>query len=216
MARRLVSNIILGIIGVLAIALIVMAIVPKSYSIGVSSKPYQIAVYGNNSSSYQPFVNTGDLKDEYQKISKAYSNSFSTSSIDALFSKIITEKAEYGYAENKSLYNIVSDASSKGAIVMEFRFDKLHTLKKDGKAYKCSNYINNAVYKKGVITYSKVWIVVSDNNGFDDIEFYFQKVTNADDVNENTSTTASVKVTTIANTHNLYKTLQEIRTEHNI
>jgi len=210
MARKLVSNIILGIIGVLALTLIVMAIVPKSFSVGVSSKPYQIAVYNSSGSSYGDnyFTNSGSRKDTYQKLSKLYRESFSTTSLDALFSKIISEKAEYE-AENIYLNTIISNANSKGAVVMEFMYNELQTLKKDGKAYK-NNTLQSPYYDNNVLKYGTVWIVVNDSNGFGEIEFYFQKLESSGNP-MSSSTRAVIKVTTIANTHNLYKELKEIQ-----
>lgn len=211
MARKLVSNIILGIIGALALALIIMAIVPKSFSIGVSSKPYQITVYGTSSSSYERFVNSGTTQETYKELSKLYRESFSTSSINALFSKTISNEAVYTY-DTSDYLNVIF---SKGGIVMEFKFNELQTLKKNGKPYVNEALKNNDKYTNGVLTYGKVWISINDTNGFETITFYFQRLSEVGNP-VSSSTSTILKVETLANTHNLYKALQEVRNEHNL
>ena len=210
-ASKILSNIVLGVIGFVAVAMILLAIIPKSYGIGVSNEPYLMTIYGASTSASDSYSknSTESEKAVYEKIASLYNASLSTSSLNALFSKKILENATYDYS-NTSLSALVSKSNS---VVLEFKFTTLQTLYKDGAPYK-NDRLTNTFYTDNILTYGKVWIVVSDTNGLGTMDFYFQKLDTKGSP-ASSSNYSIIKVSTCANSHNLYEYLLELKNKIN-
>lgn len=105
MSKKITPIIALSIIGLLAIATIVMAFIPKSYAPAIIEKPDMISV---SSMSGQTFIDgvVGD-QEVFDNIYTKFRESFTESSINSLFQGRIAINSSYDYTEN-----IVSNISN--------------------------------------------------------------------------------------------------------
>lgn len=203
MNSKLISNIFLGVIGALALCLILLAIIPKSYNIGISNEPYKITVYdGSVNNKYECSNNASETqKKNYNQIGDLYNKMFSTSSLNALFSRILFYAPYYDYE-----YSRFSSLVSNNSYVIEFTYNDMQTLYKDGKPY-TNPALNGSSYVDNIATFQKVWIVINEFDGFGKITFYFENLDNTG--------YSIIKVETLGNTHELNKFLSELDYNNN-
>lgn len=200
------SMIVMGIVGVLAITIILMAIIPKSYAIDMpKDSPIYVRIYKGSTTSVCN-VNRTDNKESkeqqrFEKFENSFKDSFKTSSLNALFQKSLISNIEYEYQPSKYLSKIVGEND----YVLELVYSGEQTLQKDGKDYIRDEYKESTVYPNGVITFEKLWVTVNKFEGINTVKIYVQK--------KNTygySDQAVIEITTKGLQENLYNTITEI------
>jgi hypothetical protein len=153
MNKKIIPIISLVLIALLAIATIVLAVVPKSYS-PVIETPTWITV---NYSGTNKALNATDNKDSFNKIVDLIKGSFSETSLNSLFNGRINDKADVVYKESLS-YTL---SSSTNYVRLDFYKDIDATV--DGKVY--YNGSNKATYQSMIIE-------VSSSTGLNTVNIY--------------------------------------------
>lgn len=177
----LASVIMMCVLGVLAISVILTAVIPKSYAITLpKTEPSYVQIYKGSTTAVGQVYNDADAdKDSkeqksYNELKKAFDDSFSTSTLNAIFQKELTNKIEYNYlgTSNKTLNNIVTN----NEYVLEFVYASEQTLKNGSKDFICSELANSSsLYEDGVVKFKKLWVTVNNIDGINEVKFYVQK-----------------------------------------
>ena len=174
----LASVIMMCVLGVLAISVILTAVIPKSYAITLpKTEPSYVQIYKGSTTVVGQVYNDADAgKDskeqkKYDELKKAFDDSFSTSTLNAIFQKELTNKIEYNYlgTNNKRLSAIVTD----NEYVMEFVYASEQTLKKGAKDFICPELASSeSLYEGGVVKFKKLWVTVNNIDGINEVKFY--------------------------------------------
>ncbi len=177
----LASVIMMCVLGVLAISVILTAVIPKSYAITLpKTEPSYVQIYKGSTTAVGQVYNDADAdKDSkeqksYNELKKAFDDSFSTSTLNAIFQKELTNKIEYNYlgTNNKTLNDIVTN----NEYVLEFVYASEQTLKNGSKDFICSELANSSsLYEDGVVKFKKLWVTVNNIDGINEVKFYVQK-----------------------------------------
>lgn len=177
----LASVIMMCVLGVLAISVILTAVIPKSYAITLpKTEPSYVQIYKGSTTAVGQVYNDADAdKDSkeqksYNELKKAFDDSFSTSTLNAIFQKELTNKIEYNYlgTNNKTLNNIVTN----NEYVLEFVYASEQTLKNGSKDFICSELANSSsLYEDGVVKFKKLWVTVNNIDGINEVKFYVQR-----------------------------------------
>ena len=169
------ATVVMIVLGVLAVVIILMAIIPKSYAIELpENEPNYLQLYQNSSSPKATLYRDSD-EELYNSVWDAFNDSFKQSSLSALFQEQLTNNVTYNYigTNTKSLSSIASDND----YVLGLVYSDLQTLYKDGDAYVCEELKTNSQYTDGVVTFRKLWVTVNNVNGVTEVNFYVQRVT---------------------------------------
>ena len=198
MKINLISNIFLGVMGAVALCLVLLALIPKSYNIGINNEPYKISIYqGSSTAKYECSADASESqKKNYNEIIDLYNSMFTTSSLNALFSKIISYSPDYDY-DTTTFYNLVT----KSGYVLKFDYSEKQTLYKGGEPY-TNSALTDSNYENKIATFNTLWIAINEFEGFNTITFYLQSLA--------TSSRAIIKVETLGQTHNLYEFLSNM------
>ncbi len=179
----LASVIMMCVLGVLAISIILTAVIPRSYAITMpKTEPSYVVIYKGSTTAIGQVYNDADAdKDSkeqksYNELKKAFDESFSTSTLNAIFQKELTNKIDYNYlgTTNKRLNNIVTN----NEYVLELVYASEQTLKVGSKNYICSELVNSSLYEGGVVKFKKLWVTVNNIDGINQVKFYVQRRVN--------------------------------------
>lgn len=141
----------------------------------------------------------------YSDFMNAYNSAFSINTLSALFS------GNFGdYTINETADEFIETTSSLnsrlGSNYVKFYYNSPQTLyRKDGSAYAYSKY-----YTANKITYDTVYFAFNDENGIEEVTFYFAVEGNLSSSNG----TAKKSVTTIkvnANTYPIFQNIENFR-----
>lgn len=182
------ATVIMAIIGVIAIAVITMAIVPKSYAVSAmglpasSSKAVDDIAYAQiyqGSSTVKTTIYRDEDKKLFNSLYKTFESSFSQSSLSALFQKELGNKVEYRYLGSSSLS--LSNITSKNDYVLSFVYSDYQTLYKSGKPY-VLDYQNSA-YEDGIVKFKTIWVTVNNKEGVSEVNFYIRRISTTGEMN---------------------------------
>ena len=171
---RIVAMSIMGVLGALAIAIILMAIIPKSYAVELpKADPSYIYIYEDSSTAKATIYKDSD-EELYNKLMKSFDNSFSQSSLSALFQKELSNKIEYDYlGTNTKTLNAITEENQ---YVLGFTYADYQTLTKNGKDYVCEELKSNGSYENGVVKFKTLWITVNNVEGVSEVNIYVRRV----------------------------------------
>lgn len=169
------ATVVMIVLGILAVVIILMAIIPKSYAIELpENQPNYLNIYQGSSTAKATLYKDVD-EELYNAIWDAFNGSFKQSSLSALFQEQLTNDITYKYiGSNKSLSSITSEND----YVLGLVYSNTQTLYKDGKAYVCDELKGNSQYTDGVVTFKKLWVTVNNDNGVTEVNIYVQRMTN--------------------------------------
>jgi len=204
---KTISTIVFAICGALALALIVMAIVPKSFKPEINYQPDQIMIYNGKTTDPDTFIKNSEIstiKEKYNKITDLLNNSFSTSSLNALFSGTIGNQIQYEY-DTTTFSSIVSNST----FVLEYYYTDLQKMMKEGKVF-TSTSLSTYVYENQELSYGKLWIAINNHTNFANVNIYVQKLNTKGDP-RSTLTSSVYKLSTLGNTSALYDYLTNIK-----
>ena len=145
MTKRIIPITALVLIAIVAIATIVMALVPKNFAPNIGD-PARISISSMNN---RVFDATED-KETYDKIMEAYHNSFTESSLNALFQGRIGYNTEAKYQEDSLTYL----SSLSKYLRFDYNTDKTVTV------------------QDNEVTYRSVVIELVDNEGMYEVKLY--------------------------------------------
>lgn len=145
MTKRIIPIIALVLIGLVAIATVVLALVPKNHAPNIGS-PARISISSMNDQVFD----ANDDADIYNKIINAYNKSFTESSLNALFQGRLCNGAEAKYQQDSLTY--LSSLSK----YLRFDFNTDKTVKVQTKD----------------ISYRSVVVELEDNEGMYDVKLY--------------------------------------------
>lgn len=182
MSRTALASVItMCVLGVIAISVILTAIIPKSYAITLpKTEPSYVVIYKGSTTAVGQVYNDLDAdknsveQKKYNKLKKAFDDSFSTSTLDAFFQKELSNNVEYNYlgTNNKTLNNIVTN----NEYVLELVYATEQTLQKGSKDYICEELSNSSsLYKDGIVKFKKLWVTVNNIDGINQVKFYVQR-----------------------------------------
>jgi len=182
MSRTALASVItMCVLGVIAISVILTAIIPKSYAITLpKTEPSYVVIYKGSTTAVGQVYNDVDAdknsaeQKKYNKLKKAFDDSFSTSTLDAFFEKELSNNVEYNYlgTNNKTLNNIVTN----NEYVLELVYATEQTLQKGSKDYICEELSNSSsLYKDGIVKFKKLWVTVNNIDGINQVKFYVQR-----------------------------------------
>ena len=178
----LASVIMMCILAVLACSVVATAIIPKSYAVSAMSgvEPSYVKIYKGSTTVAGFVYNDIDADKEskqqkqYYELKKAFDDSFSTSTLNAIFQKQLSNKVEYNYlgTNSKTLNNIVTS----NEYVLELVYASEQTLKQGSKDYICTELANSSsLYTDGIVKYKKLWVTVNNIDGINQVKFYVQR-----------------------------------------
>jgi hypothetical protein len=182
MSRTQIASIItMCLLGIIAISIILTAIIPQSYAITLpKTEPSYVEIY-KGSTSIEKYIYNGakadknsDQKKMYDKLMKAFDGSFTTSTLNAIFQKELSNNIEYNYlgTNNKTLSSIVSS----NEYVLEFVWASEQTLQKGSKDYICDELAtSSSLYENGVVKFKKMWVTVNNIEGATQVKFYIPR-----------------------------------------
>lgn len=177
----LASVIMMCVLGVLAISIILTAFIPKSYAITLpKTEPSYVVIYKGSTTAIGQVYNDVDAdknskeQKSYNELKKAFDDSFTTSTLNAIFQKELSNKVDYNYlgTKNKTLNNIVTN----NEYVLEFVYASEQTLQKGSKDFICPEFANSSsLYENGVVKFKKLWVTVNNVDGVNEVKFYVQR-----------------------------------------
>lgn len=171
---KIVAMAVMGVLGALAIAIILMSIIPKSYAVELpKTDPSYVYIYEGSSSAKTTVYKDSDEK-LYSKLMDAFDQSFSQSTLSALFQKELGNKVTYDYigTNTKTLKNIADE----NQYVLGFTYADLQTLTKNGKDYVCDELKNNSAYENGVVKFQTLWVTVNKVEGVSELSIYVRRI----------------------------------------
>lgn len=181
----LASVIMMCVLGVLAISIILTAFIPKSYAITLpKTEPSYVVIYKGSTTAIGQVYNDVDAdknskeQKSYNELKKAFDDSFTTSTLNAIFQKELSNKVDYNYlgTNNKTLNNIVTN----NEYVLEFVYASEQTLQKGSKDFICPELANSSsLYEGGVVKFKKLWVTVNNVDGVNEVKFYVKKETSS-------------------------------------
>lgn len=194
-AGKITALVALVLVAVLGVLIIVAACVPVNLKPNVAS-PDRIAVY-NQSTEYGEFEKGTDRYNSFmQKFDSMYDASFLVS----LFSGRLGSYSIEGQKENVLFSEVKSDELQKGYYV-EFKYDEPQTLKNQDGSIHYSIYASNEQ-----LTYSSVYFAISENDGLETLNIYIPVKYRSK------SDTYALQISQKANTHDIFKNIEDYKT----
>lgn len=195
MTKKITLIICYCLIGIIAAALIICAIVPKDYLprmedpdrltveyVGDSTK---LAFYDTTSSSF-----TGQTEEDYNRIVTSFRNSFKQSVLSALFAgELIVSQIATGIGEG-------SITTPESGFKITFEYNEYQNVYVNGQIYNNPNYSTRPVQTNIMYCY------ITTGVGFSGIYLYFEDDTQAD--------VEYYRVTTLASTSALHELCMDI------
>lgn len=195
------ATVVMIVLGLLAVVIIVMAIVPKSYAIELpETQPVHLVIYQNSSNAPTTVYRDVD-KDLYDDMWKAFNDSFSQSSLSALFQDELTNNITYRYVGNNLSLSTIAQNND---YVLGLEYSDTQTLYRDGEPCVCDELKTNSNYTDGVVTFKKLWVTVNSASGVNEVNFYVQRMVSA---NSTSSNYAVYQITTKGLQSNLVETI---------
>ena len=172
----------LSLIGLLAVATIVLACIQYNYNTLQLSKVEYITIY-NNGDAKTLFGDVEEEKGDFDKLISLYKKSQKQNLLNALFQGNVNNEVKVDRSPTTNLSTTV-----KNAVAIQFYFNEEQKIMVDGEAY---TYNNNEV------TYRYATIVLSNNSNVEEFTLYFS--------NNVTSSTTVYSITGLAHFADLYQ-----------
>ena len=215
---KMVAMAVMGVLGALAIAIILMAIIPKNYASGLpsylfgcsstdSDAPSYVYIYEGSSTAKEVLYKDSDAK-FYNELMEAFDKSFSQSSLSALFQKELSNDIDYDYIGTNS--KTLSNIASENQYVLGFTYADYQTLTKNGKDYVCKELSGSSAYEDGIVKFKTLWITVNNVEGVSDVNIYVRRILPDSETNY-----AIIKISTKGLQSQLSKTVADIILEKN-
>lgn len=186
--KKLLSIIALTIVGLFAIAVIMLAIIPVDFNKDIVDSTDAIYVIARNGSNKEKEFTTSDP--EFKKIYEEYTSSHKESVLSALFQGAFGHKMEIETDQN----NISLDSIKSSGVSIEFGYLNAKTLKIDGKEYKYGTADNQKT-----VSYNAILVTVNDSDNIREYDIYL--------ISNNSS---RVHITSFAKQHKLYNILEDL------
>lgn len=157
--KIIISSISLGIVFLIALAIILMACITVDLRPVAVNNP--TSFYFNSSSSIQYEKND----EEYGQFMSEFNNAFKVSVLTGLFSN---DLKDYEIIEDKSVTSLPSEVTSGNYVTFLFKENPVTLVKKDGKTYYSINNSNNS------IDFTQVTFALSSENKIQDMSMYLR------------------------------------------
>ncbi len=189
----------------LAVVIIILATVPASLRPNcVSNDFYQAKFYTSGSTDAVGSVLAADQKTKYESLVKDLNESFAQSYISAIFSGSLSRYDVKEQATQNFETTAKTDIGS--AKYVELLYSEAQTLtNRNGSKYRTTT-ISDSNPVEVTITFKKVYIVVSEENGFKDTSIYIcadYTKKNGDEVSNEYG--KYIKITIRANTYKIFE-----------
>jgi len=180
----------LSLVGVLMLAVILMALIPINYNLKLQEKPSLITVHSSaGKSSVFSADGSATSKETYNKILELYNNSGSFSTLNSLFIGLWGKKVE---PDRATTSQTISSLYPSGTYCIEFLYDTSQKMRNsDGSAY--------VWQANGEQSYKRLFVPVKSVNEVSALTYY---VTDND-----TATTVSFTYSAYSNQFELHKYL---------
>lgn len=213
----IVSMIVMIILGILALSVVFTAIIPRVYAVSpTNGDPNYLRLYKGSTTSVCQIYNDGvDKKSQeqqyYNKLSKAIDDSFSTTTLNAIFQKEYSNKITYKYIGTNSV--TLNKIVTNNEYVVEYVYATEQVLKKGSKDYICEELANSSsLYEDGIVKFKKAWMTVNNQDGINEVKYYIQRRVSE---NSSQSSYAVIEITTKAHQSELVKVIEEIINDKN-
>lgn len=214
------SMVVMIILGVLALSVVCMAIIPKSYAVALAEgNSCYLRVYKGSTTSvcqvYNDNTDSDKKSDEqelYDMLIESIDSSFSTTSLNALFQKQLSNSVTYKYIGTNSV--TLNKIVTGNEYVVEYVFATEQVLQKDSKDYICEELKNSSsLYENGIVKFKKIWMTVNNVDGISQVKYYIQRRVSE---NSSQSSYAVIEITTKASQASIVKALQDVIDAKNI
>lgn len=167
MTKKITLLICYCLIGIIAVALIICAIVPKNY-LPNTNDPDKLTITYIEDNKIQAFYNTNssefkdETKEDYNRLVEGFRNSFKQSVLSALFAgELITTMTATGIGE-------ASITKPESGFEVKFEYLEYQNIYVNGKVYTDPNYSTRPVQTKTMYCY------ITDEIGFNGIYLYYE------------------------------------------
>ena len=193
MKKKIILWVSLGLVLVLATAVVLLAVLKKDYSPEFDLSPKSMNITNSSSTGYYNYLATDDEKAKamFEKIVAQYNDSMKQSILASMFSGNLFKNIEI---------SLKSSAPTLSGYKVEFDYKADMTLKKDGK-----DYVYGTDSSK-TIKFQRIMFALDDTQGFHEFNIYA--------IEEINSKEYYYEITTIANTYELYQTVSSL--EYNL
>ena len=201
--KKIISIIVLSIVGLLVAATITLAIVPvstydavKGATLSNSNPDYMIIYRNGNSNTLLPSTRE-DYNTIYNNVKKNHEKSLQASVLSSFFQGAMSYTEEVEKATTSNIENVLKTKSETGSdptMYIEFAWYDAQTLYFEGEQYKVTN---NKTEK--TVTFTSLAIEVKNNNAFNEITIYVI------DSSSSSSRVSNYKIHTLAHQEDLYK-----------
>ena len=194
--KKIISIIVLSIVGLLVAATITLAIVPVSTYDAIKgatlteSNPEYVAVYRNGKSN--TYVSGSETYTTvYTNIMKNYEKSLKASILSSFFQGAMSYDES---VEKATTSNIETALQTSDSIYVEFIWEDKQTLYFEGTEYKVTNN-----KKENSVTYTSLALEVKNTNAFETVTIYVI------DSSASSARVSNYKIHTLAHQQDLYK-----------
>ena len=195
MTKKITLIICYCLIGIIAAALIICAIVPKDYLPRMEDPDTLKVEYVGDSLKQATYdTNSPDHNaEDYNRLITSFRNSFKQSVLSALFAGELTT-SQVGIVAGESTVNTSPDSGFK----FTFYFDEPQSVYLNGREYNDPNF-------GGIVKTTEMFCYITNDVGFSGIYLNF-KIEN----NNSSSTVNYVRITTISSTSSLHELCMDI------
>ena len=201
--KKIISIIVLSIVGLLAAATITLAIVPvstynavKGATLNNSDPDYMIIYRNGNYNTLMPSTRA-DYSTIYSNIKKNYEKSLKASVLSSFFQGAMSYEETVEKATTSNMDNVLKTKAESGKeaiMYLEFVWEDAQTLYFEGEKYTVTNN-----KKESTITFTSLAFEVTNNNAFDEVTIYVI------DASSSSSRISNYKIHTLAHQEDLYK-----------
>lgn len=186
MKKKIILWISLGLVLILALAIVLLAVLKKDYSPEFDLSPKTIEIYDSSSKHYFNDT-TGNEKEKamFDKLISQYNDSMKQSILASMFS---------GHLSNSVEVSLKSTEPSLTGYKVTLNFGANVTLKKDGK-----NFVYGTDSSKTIV-FKEIMFWIDKTKGYHEFNIY--AIENVDSTKSN-----YYEITTLANTYELYQTI---------
>ncbi len=186
MKKKIILWVSLGLVLLLALAVILLAVLKKDYSPEFDLSPKAITITDSSSKNYYNYFANDNENEKvmFEKLISQYNDSMKQSILASMFS---------GHLSNNVEISLKSSAPTLTGYKVTLDFKADMTLKKDGK-----NFVYGTDSSKTIV-FSEVMFAIDETKGYHEFNIY--AIEHVD------TKTNYYEITTLANTYELYQTI---------